>query len=470
MSFFISLIVIIMGLINVILSQKLKFNSNNNNFDFSIGVATFGNIPYGQKLVGKPIYAFNDTDSEIACKDIALPEFNRNDTNNFLSSQLNILLIERGNCTFVTKARNAQFANAHLLIIIDYTEEKAENVYMMDDGTGYDIFIPTVLISKPDGKKLLEAIKKDKDLTVTISFDENKKDEVIFETVMSSSNLELYKLLSEFSPFINSFDEKDLGFYPVYYSISNPSSFGIEDTTNCYFNGKYCYFLDQEAINLGIKKGIQILDENIRQICIFRARSKERNFSLFMDYMQKYFIKCLMVDSPSFTKNCAEESMKEIGMTDAQISSVNTCINDSFESNGDNFYLREEKKFQKKMNVVISPSIIVNRRLIYGRHTIYNLFEAICFAFKKQNNVCKDLGFSIETNSGSVVTTSVVKNSGLSTKTVILIVVLIVVFNLIIIIACRIYLKRKMKAKLESGILEDQITSTVTNYMALREK
>ena len=73
MSFFISLFVIVLGMVNVALNQRLQFNSKQDKFDFPIGVATFGNIPYGQKLIGKPIYVFNDTDSEIACKDITVP-------------------------------------------------------------------------------------------------------------------------------------------------------------------------------------------------------------------------------------------------------------------------------------------------------------------------------------------------------------------------------------------------------------
>jgi hypothetical protein len=47
---------------------------------------------------------------------------------------------------------------------------------------------------------------------------------------------------------------------------------------------------------------------------------------------------------------------------------------------------------------------------------------------------------------------------------------LIILINILIIIACRIYLKKKMLARMEASSLEDKISSTVTNYMALREK
>lgn len=71
-----------------------------------------------------------------------------------------IVLLDRGNCSFVTKVRNAERAGASLVVVIEDREEDVSNVIMGDDGTGMGIRIPSMLIGKESGKIL-------KDFTVT---------------------------------------------------------------------------------------------------------------------------------------------------------------------------------------------------------------------------------------------------------------------------------------------------------------
>ncbi len=67
-----------------------------------------------------------------------------------------IALINRGNCTFVTKVRNAQTAGADAAIIRKVTP--GNPITMGDDGTGGDIVIPAVMISMADGDELIAAL------------------------------------------------------------------------------------------------------------------------------------------------------------------------------------------------------------------------------------------------------------------------------------------------------------------------
>ena len=46
------------------------------------------------------------------------------------------VLVERGNCTFVTKAKHAQTLGANMVVIVDSLEEHSENLVMSDDGFG----------------------------------------------------------------------------------------------------------------------------------------------------------------------------------------------------------------------------------------------------------------------------------------------------------------------------------------------
>jgi hypothetical protein len=62
-----------------------------------------------------------------------------------------IALIDRGNCTFVTKARNAQAAGAIAAIIVDNVVASSPNPM---GGTDASITIPVISVTKGDGDSL----------------------------------------------------------------------------------------------------------------------------------------------------------------------------------------------------------------------------------------------------------------------------------------------------------------------------
>lgn len=51
------------------------------------------------------------------------------------------VLLQRGNCTFVTKVRNAQLAGYRMAIIVDNEFEPSTDLTMSDDGFGYTVYI-----------------------------------------------------------------------------------------------------------------------------------------------------------------------------------------------------------------------------------------------------------------------------------------------------------------------------------------
>jgi uncharacterized membrane protein len=92
--------------------------------------------------------------------------------------------------------------------------------------------------------------------------------------------------------------------------------------------------------------------------------------------------------------------------------------------------------------------------------------EAICSAFTntKIPEPCFKYGIYQKPN------VVIVSNEGLTFIVVFMIILAVVVLNILIICACRIYMRRKMQARMESDSLDDKISSTVTSYMALRDK
>jgi hypothetical protein len=81
-----------------------------------------------------------------------------------------IFLYERGECSFVTKVRNAERLGASLVVVIDNKQEMLEKAVMGDDGTGAGIRVPSMMIGLEDGQKLIEFAKKDATATLSAEF------------------------------------------------------------------------------------------------------------------------------------------------------------------------------------------------------------------------------------------------------------------------------------------------------------
>ena len=65
------------------------------------------------------------------------------------------MMAKRGECSFVQKVRNMENIGVAVSIIIDNQEEIIDEILMSDDGTGGGIRIPSMLIGKNDGNRLV---------------------------------------------------------------------------------------------------------------------------------------------------------------------------------------------------------------------------------------------------------------------------------------------------------------------------
>lgn len=128
-------------------SLRNKINKQNGSLHSS--VANFGHIPYGHSIIGRVWF---DEQNRDGCHDFKINITGEGDPDVTPSP---IVLVERGGCSFVKKVRNIEHAGGSLAVIIDNKAgEIVEQVIMVDDGTGHGIKIPSMLISKADGKKL----------------------------------------------------------------------------------------------------------------------------------------------------------------------------------------------------------------------------------------------------------------------------------------------------------------------------
>ena len=72
-------------------------------------------------------------------------------------------MVDRGNCTFVTKVRNIELLGVKMGIIADSKSEDSENLIMADDGMGSSINIPSFIIRQKDAKIIKDYLNSSSD-------------------------------------------------------------------------------------------------------------------------------------------------------------------------------------------------------------------------------------------------------------------------------------------------------------------
>ena len=128
-------------------------------------------------------------------------------TNNSHSDPSPIVVMDRGGCHFVTKTHYAQLIGAKLVLIMDNREKNEEKILMVYNGFGSDISIPTIMISKEDGRNIyqyLESNKNNEKDPIVLSFHfemPNPDDTVEYEFWMTSMNVKSFEFLKSFQPF-----------------------------------------------------------------------------------------------------------------------------------------------------------------------------------------------------------------------------------------------------------------------------
>merc|ERR1719181_1919131 len=146
---------------------------------------------------------------------------------------LKIVLVRRGGCTFVTKVRVAQEAKgAHAVIIVDqesssYTSETIQNLIVADDGYGEQVKIPSILVAKEEGRKLIQAVQRGGNgdpVVVELGWDIPVNKIVTLDMWMTSAADELRLFFKEFAPTRESLGW-NLAFAPHYHIYSLQSDF-----------------------------------------------------------------------------------------------------------------------------------------------------------------------------------------------------------------------------------------------------
>ena len=134
-----------LGKISVQSPNEMKDLFSTEESSVTTSYANFGIIPYGHSIKGRIYY---DPTNPLGCDTFGEFDFNYNQRK---SEIIPIIIVQRGECSFVKKVWNIEWAGGKAGIVVDDKMEDVQYVIMSDDGTGSGIRIPSMLIGKSDG-------------------------------------------------------------------------------------------------------------------------------------------------------------------------------------------------------------------------------------------------------------------------------------------------------------------------------
>lgn len=422
---------------------NLAYSFSDNSIPYSI--ANFGHIPYGRTLIA-PLLVANPI---LGCSQI-------DSANSEDIKEAPFIIIRRGDCTFVTKVKNAQSAGAKMAIIVDDKSDNTENITMIDDGFSFSVNIPSIFLTKQHGDILIDLLKSPdetkRNIVLTINF-ENRLKTGQTDTVfwLSTSNRNSFRVINEFYPYFKKL-KNQIKFTP-HYAIWTCHSCYISNFTvfpdNCISGGRYCC---PDPDGSGPATGAHIVQEDLRQICIFQKYEDK-----WWDYMNKFDSECIEYQ---VVEDCSKKVMKEVDIDEKVIQQ---CFEESFIKTGnkvnpltdDNILLKEERRTFVRNGIQFWPSVTLNNENYKGNLIGQSIFEATCSFLEKIPEVCYDV-LEVKINE---------EKEGLNAITVLIVVVSIIVIFFFFLVC--IY-KRWIKKELSSN-MNAQVNQMVSQYIAFYE-
>lgn len=405
---------------------------------------------------------------------------------------LPVVLVDRGNCSFVTKVRNVQKIGGKVALIVNDQEDDSTIFALVDDGTGKDIQIPGILITKKEGEIIKDYIrwanvqKDSNSLTNNIILNiDNKPEEKLLEKVEMTLNFmandkKVYKLLTQLKSNKDIFEGNHINFVPNYVTVAASDYGKSSDNTvannYCFCGGRYCSYSHNMYSNsfLNSINAENVLIESIRQKCIYSlAYSKYNSHSIYWTYMTEFNKNCLKKND--FNLACSRETIKQI---DRKIMfDVEKCYLDSFERDPSqkpeeytktclkNTILEADKGAVSPKLKEALPIINVNNHTFYGSWTSDHVLQALCSNLKHKPDTC-------------FTTLKVFEKSydfddlfSFSNNQLICFATILVILNLFVVFYCRRYAARKLDSSLIADAdINAKVDSIVSGYLKMKDQ
>ncbi|KAK8556086.1 hypothetical protein V6N13_070155 [Hibiscus sabdariffa] len=340
-------------------------------YDSSIG--SFGVPRHGGTLVGTVVYLepnkrgckpFDERDIYFKLRHGALPT---------------VLLVDRGDCFFASKARHAQQAGAAAVLIADDINEPLITMHTPEDEHGRaeyvkDITIPSVFISKSLGNSIKEALSNQDIVEIKLDWMEpllhpNERVEYEFWT---NSDYECRPICDSQLEFVKNF----------------------KGAAQILEQKGYCAPDLWHDPNTGYI-GKDVMVQNLRQACLFKVANERGKPWLWWDYVTDYAIRCTLKNK--YTKGCADEVIRSLGI---DLDSIDNCIGDT-EADVENPVLEAELDAKTgkgvRRDVTMLPTLLINDRQYRGKLDKGAVLKAICAGFQDtiEQAICLSEGYHL---------------------------------------------------------------------------
>jgi len=332
-----------------------------------------------------------------------------------------LMFAERGGCTFVVKARNAQALGASGLVIADdrcvcgtacepQARCEGQEPIMADDGSGSDISIASVMLYKEDGDAIRdyfrcgaypgEKCKRDPwtaeslvqaSLEYTVPAPDARVEWELWTTSIDEASLDF---LRDFKATVLALGTKQL-FTPHFYTY-NGSHYGCDLKLAsddelcgnlCTNGGRYCA-PDPDGKRADGIAGADVVAENLRRTCVWkRYGGKDQAESdqvgvgeTWWDYVGNFSELCGTAED-FVDAGCRSRAMREAGVDEAY---VDACVADSGGlDGGPNAVLDHEVAELENKNIVYVPECIVNDAVVWGGLSPLNVLSTVCHGYAR---------------------------------------------------------------------------------------
>lgn len=301
-----------------------------------------------------------------------------------------ILMIDRGDCTFVTKVRNAQKRGALGVILADTIE--GEHVPIVaDDGSGHDVSIPSVMMKKSDADHIKDMIvHKKQPVVAEMAWHWPRHEKEAFISFWHTPiNTRSADFLTNFSKIALQLGDH-MKFHPHYYILNgahlhcngNADKEGDGCYDLCTNNGRYC-----AAGHHGVS-GKKVVIESLRRMCI----SEHYPGKPWWDYLDHFTEWCMEEKDEEYFANpdCLEDAFKHAAVDKE---TIETCMKDSGEVTSDtpNSMLSSALENIEEYGVFETPTVLINDvPLRWTPLSPKSVFDMFCtaFAYGKAPHAC----------------------------------------------------------------------------------
>eukprot|EP00919_Chromeraceae_sp_WS-2016_P005168 GHVR01012219.1.p1 GENE.GHVR01012219.1~~GHVR01012219.1.p1 ORF type:complete len:485 (-),score=114.48 GHVR01012219.1:480-1934(-) len=373
--------------------------STRNGETISGSTATFGAPMYGDTKTGRLVYAPSPS---TYCNHDYSGDAKVDDINDDTAETLHIVVVDRGNCSFVTKVKVAQdYYSASAVIIVDNGDRSVDDIHriiLADDGHGSSINIPSVLITKADGDKLKDMLLKSntdpsKQVLVELAWDIPQESIVTLEFWADSGKEASYKFLREFAKSAIRLEYR-LKFIPHYHVFKVRNDYNNLCWKNMP-NGMTDKVCAEDPDGNGPITGSDVVNEDLRQLCILKNYSDSNaeyagsSYSLlywkyivgFYDISKGCHISDTKNNILGYTSECSYRVMTDAGI---DINKIKTCENDT-----ENAYMMLKDEVDNMAWAVLA--LRINGWRFSGTLDDELVIKALCQAYVTEPSVCTEI-------------------------------------------------------------------------------